>query len=88
MLILLHSTVVISTHFKMITVSLVTICRFTKNIVIDYIPHIERFTPTTLLFCNWKFVTLNLPHLFLSSLHPYSTIFNEHFLCIWHRINE
>ena len=51
----------------MITISLVTMCHLTKNIVIDYIPHTERFTLTTLLFCNWKVVPLNLPHLFLSS---------------------
>ena len=54
----------------MITISLVTMCHLTKNIVIDYIPHTERFTLTTLLFCNWKVVPLNLPHLFLASPIP------------------
>ena len=36
-------------------------------IVVDYIPHMVHFIFITHLFCNWKFVPLNLLHLFLSS---------------------
>ena len=38
-------------------------------IVIDYIPHIVHFLPVTHLFCNGKFVPINLSHLFFSSPH-------------------
>ena len=40
----------------------VHIQRYYNNI--DYIPHIVHFTPMTHLFCNWKFIGLNFPHLF------------------------
>lgn len=43
--------------------------------VIDYIPHTVRFQISIMhLFCNWKLVPLNLPHLFLSSLNPLSPL--------------
>ena len=35
-------------------------------LVTDYIQHSVHFTTVTHLFCNWKSVPLNLPHLFLS----------------------
>ena len=35
-------------------------------IIIDGISHIAQFIPVTHLFCNWKFVHINLPHLFLN----------------------
>ena len=34
------------------------------------IPHTVHYISLTHLFYNWKFVPLNLPHLFLSSPHP------------------
>ena len=37
--------------------------------IVDYIPHAVHFIPMTHLFYNWKFVPLNLPHLFHSSPH-------------------
>ena len=37
---------------------------------LPHIPHTVHFIPVTLLFCNWKCVPLNRPHLFLSSPHP------------------
>ena len=43
----------------------VTIWRY--YIIIDYIPHNVLFIPLILLFCNWIFLPLNFPHLFLSS---------------------
>ena len=50
--------------FKMITkVSPVVICHYKKHyIIINYILHILYFMAITDLFCNWKFVPLNLPH--------------------------
>ena len=39
-------------------------------LVIDYIPHTVHLIPMTHLFCKWKFVSLYLPHLFLSSPTP------------------
>ena len=39
-------------------------------LVIDYIPHSVHFNPGTHLFCNWKFVTPNFPHLFRSLPTP------------------
>ena len=55
-----------SMHYKMITtISLVTICHQTKILhYYDYVPHTVHFIPMTHLFCNWKDVPLNLPHLF------------------------
>ena len=38
-------------------------------IIIDNIPHLVHFISMTHLFCNWKFVPLNFPLLFLSSPH-------------------
>ena len=38
-------------------------------ICIDYILHTVHFIPVTHLFCNGKFVSVNLHHLFLFSLH-------------------
>ena len=43
------------------------------NIIIDYILHTLCFISVTLLFCNWKFLPLNLPHLFLVSPHLATT---------------
>ena len=60
----------ISIHFKMIaTINLLSVIIQIYYIFIDYIPHTVYFIPMTHLFCNWKFVPLNLPHLFLSSPH-------------------
>ena len=56
----------ISIHFKMITTSLPVTIQ-TYNIVTQYISHTIFFISVCHLFCNWKFVPLNLPHLFLSS---------------------
>ena len=42
-------------------------------IVIDYIPDIVHFIPMTHLLCNWKFVPLDLPHLFIFSFIPLSS---------------
>ena len=55
-----------SIHYKMITtISLVTICHQTKILhYYDYVPHTVHFIPMTHLFCNWKDVPFNLPHLF------------------------
>ena len=53
-------------------VSLVTICHHTQKryyIIIDSISHTVHFIPMIPLFCNWKLVPLNLPHLFHSSPH-------------------
>ena len=60
----------ISTHFKMITrISLVTICHHAK-ILHNYwlYSHPITFITVTDLFCNWKFVPLNLLHPFISFL--------------------
>ena len=38
--------------------------------VIDYIPHIVQFITMTHLFCNWKFVPLNLPYFFFPLSFP------------------
>ena len=37
------------------------------DLIFYYIPHTVPFIPMTQLFCNWKFMPLNLPHLFLYS---------------------
>ena len=42
----------------------------TYYIVIDCIPYTVHFLSMNNLFCNWKFVPLNLPHLFIFSLQP------------------
>ena len=39
-------------------------------IVVGYTLHTAHFIPVTHLFCNWKFVPPNLPHLFLPSPMP------------------
>ena len=58
-------------------VNLVMISHRTKIlIVIEYISHTVHFIPLTHFFYNWKFVPLNLSHLFLSSpllLSPLAT---------------
>ena len=59
----------ISIHFKMIT-SLVAICHYTK-ILYSYWLHSSYCTFRIHLFCNCKFVYLNLPH--LSAFHPWPT---------------
>ena len=38
-------------------------------------PPTVHFIPITLLLCNWKFVPLNLSHLFLSFPHPFFSLF-------------
>ena len=38
-------------------------------ITINSVPHTAHLVPVLHLFCNWKFVPLNLTHIFLSSLH-------------------
>ena len=38
-------------------------------------PPIVHFIPVTHLLCNWKFVPLNLSHLFLSFPHPFFSLF-------------
>ena len=49
-------------------ISLVTICHIQRYYIItDCLPHTVHFIPMTHLFCNWKSVPLNLPHLCLSS---------------------
>ena len=35
----------------------------------DYIPHTVHFVPMTHLWCNWKFLPLNLPSMFHLPLH-------------------
>ena len=42
----------------------------TYYVIIYCISNIVHFISVTHLFCNWKFVSPNLPQLFLSSLHP------------------
>ena len=37
---------------------------------IDYVPHTVHFIAVTHLFCNLRFVPLNLPHLLISSPQP------------------
>ena len=37
-------------------------------ITINSVPHTVHLIPVLHLFCNWKFVPLNLPHIFISSL--------------------
>ena len=51
-------------HFKMIDQD--KLIKY-KDIVIDYILHTVYFIPVSHLYCNWKFVLLNLFYLFLSS---------------------
>ena len=48
--------------------TLITIQRY--YVITDCIPHSVHFIPVAYLFCNWKFVPLNFPHLFPSFLHP------------------
>ena len=63
----------------MITISLVTICRLTKNIVIDYIPHTERFTPTTLLFVTGSLYLL----IFLTYFFLHITLIQQYLINIY-----
>ena len=54
--------------------SLVVICHHTKSyIIIEYNPPTVHFTSVTHLFCNWKFVPYNLPHLFSLPSIPHSS---------------
>ena len=54
-------------------------------ITINSVPHTVHLIPVLHLFCNWKFVPLNLPHIFLSSLRftletaqvPFSLLFSH-----------
>ena len=65
------SVILYITKWSVTMLSLVTICHHAKcYLVIDYIPHSVHFNPGTCLFCNWKFVTPNFPHLFCSLLTP------------------
>ena len=41
--------------------------------IIDYIPYILHFISVTCLFCNLKFIPLNLPYLFLLTPHLATT---------------
>ena len=87
-----HSDSIFYTFQMMTTESLVTICHHTK-ILHNYwlYSHTVHFIPVTHLFCNWKFVPLNLTHLLLSSPHPSSKhlfvlcIYNSFFvlLCLF-----
>ena len=52
-----HIQVLMSTTISVVTVS--------PYIVINYIPHPVYFIPVPHLFCNCKFVLVNLPHPFL-----------------------
>ena len=54
-------------HHNKSSYGYVTLQRY--YIVINCIPHTVHFLPMSHLFCKWKFVPLNLPHLFISS--PY-----------------
>lgn len=49
--------------------------------VIDYTPHAVHFIPTTHVFCSWKSVAFNLPHLFISL--PGSLPSDKHLLVLW-----
>ena len=40
------------------------------TLVLAIFPHTIHFVPITHVFCNWKLVPLNLPHLFHSFPHP------------------
>ena len=40
------------------------------SIIIDWSPHTVHFIPVIHLFCNWKFISLNFPHLFHLYLFP------------------
>ena len=53
-------------HFKVIFISLVTICHYKKTSHNYCVPHAVHFIHITDLFCNGRSVPLNLPHLFLS----------------------
>ena len=50
------------------------VCNHTNIWVIDCIPHTVHFIPMTHLFCNWKFVPLNLLHLFPFLPLPYTLL--------------
>ena len=67
-----------------ITVSLVMVCYRTKILHSYwlYFPTLYISYPWH-LFCNWKFVPLHLPHLFLSSPHPLSSGSQMFVLCIY-----
>ena len=42
--------------------------------IIDYVPYGVHYIPVIYLFYNWKFVPLNLPHLFHSFPPPLSPL--------------
>ena len=52
-------------------------------IVTDCTPHAVHFVPMIHVFCNWKFVPDNLPHLFLSPSPPLANICFVLCLCIY-----
>ena len=54
--------------------ALVKMSHHTYYIVTDCIPFIVHFLSMNNLFCNWKFVPLNLPHLFFFYLQPTSPL--------------
>lgn len=65
---LVHSVVVnISIHFKIIT-TVKSSCHLSPykilHLLLNRIPHCTFFISVTHLFCNWKLVPSNLPHLF------------------------
>ena len=86
---LIHNIFDISVHFKMIMIiNLVMICHHTKILtIIEYVNHAEHFTPLTHLFCNWKFVHLNLPHPFLFSPTPFPSGNHQFVLCIYDSVS-
>ena len=63
----------------------VTIQRY--SIGIDYIPHLVHRIRVTHIFCSWKFVPVNLPHGFLSSLHPLPSGNPLFVLCIYNSVS-
>ena len=75
----------ITGHLK----SLVMICYYKKNcIVIDYISNTVHFISIAHLFCNLKFVPLNISHLFLHPKLPSPRVMILAFVCeIWLFIN-
>ena len=71
-------------HFKMINQDKVV--KY-KDTVIDYIPHTVYFIPVSRVYCNWKFVLLNLFYLFLSSPNPLCSVNHLFTLCIYNRFS-
>ena len=60
--------------------NLVTICHYTKILHIYWLHSTLYFIPVTHLFCSWKFVPLNLPHLLLSFPYPPAS---NHLFVLW-----